>query len=187
LIGAGFMFVEIGLIQRLSVLLGHPVYALGVLLSSIIAAAGFGSLLSERLRVEGARWTLALPAVATSLIMTASIVSRRQVAGLAGASLVTKALGALGVIVPLGLVLGVFFPTGMRLVRERRSGETPWYWAINGVFGVLASALAVLVSIHFGISRTFWIGAGCYAALTPCIVSLRRLGVGDQGPPRAGG
>ncbi len=53
------------------------------------------------------------------------------------------------------------------------------------MFGVLASALAVLVSIHFGISRTFWIGAGCYAALTPCLVGLRRLQVAGLDPPGA--
>jgi hypothetical protein len=175
LIGVGFMFVEIGLIQRLSVLLGHPVYALGVLLSGIIAAAGAGSLLSERLAFERSRWTVALPGVTAALIVIASLVSRWQAVGLAGASTVNRALASLGLIVPVGLVLGVFFPVGMRLVRERGSGETPWYWAINGVFGVLASALAVLVSIHFGISRSFWISAGCYAALTPCTIALRRM------------
>jgi hypothetical protein len=185
-IGAGFMFVEIGLIQRLSVLLGHPAYALGVLLSGIIAAAGFGSLLSERLDLETARWTPVVPAVATAMILAASIVSRWQAVGLAGASVVTKALASLGLIVPVGLVLGVFFPMGMRLVRAQRSGETPWYWAVNGVFGVLASSIAVLVSIHFGISRTFWISAACYAVLTPCIVALRRMRIAGQDPPAEG-
>jgi hypothetical protein len=189
LIGAGFMFIEIGLIQRLSVLLGHPVHALGLLLCGIIASAGVGSLLSERLPLVRARWTVALPAAATAMILTASAVSRWLTVGLASAGTVTRALAALGVIIPLGLLLGVFFPMGMRLVSAQRSGETPWYWALNGVFGVLASALAVLVSIHFGISRSFWVSAGCYAALTPCIIALRQMqaaGPHGEGEPSGG-
>jgi predicted membrane-bound spermidine synthase len=175
LIGAGFMFVEIGLIQRLSVLLGHPVYALGVLLCGIIAAAGFGSLLSGRLPLERAGWAVMLPGGAAALILAASLVSRWQAVGLGGANTLTRALASLALIVPVGLLLGLFFPMGMRLASQRGFGETPWYWAINGIFGVLASALAVFVSIHFGISRTFWISASCYAALTFCVVALRRM------------
>jgi hypothetical protein len=49
LIGLGFMFIEIGLIQRISVFMGHPIYALSVVLFSIILSTGLGSLLSEKL------------------------------------------------------------------------------------------------------------------------------------------
>ena len=48
-IGAGFMCVEIALLQRLSLFLGHPVYGLGILLFSVIASTGVGSLMSELL------------------------------------------------------------------------------------------------------------------------------------------
>ena len=52
--------------------------------------------------------------------------------------------------------------------------DTPWYWALNGVFGVLSSALAVLFSISFGISVTLYIAAACYAALPLCVRGMRR-------------
>jgi hypothetical protein len=46
LIGAGFMMVEIGLLQRMTVFLGHPIYSLSVLLFSLILTTGIGSFLS---------------------------------------------------------------------------------------------------------------------------------------------
>ena len=77
---------------------------------------------------------------------------------------------------PLGLLLGLFFPTGMQLARSAGSQETPWYWALNGIFGVLCSALAVLISIYVSISMNFYIGVACYSLLVLC---LRRMGRGD--------
>ena len=76
------------------------------------------------------------------------------------------------VILPLGVLLGFFFPTGMRLVRAAGDSETPWYWALNGIFGVLASALAVFFAIFSGISTNFYAGAICYAAVLACLVQI---------------
>jgi hypothetical protein len=70
--------------------------------------------------------------------------------------------------------MGFFFPTGMRLVAEIASADTPWYWALNGVFGVLMSAVAVFISIHFGISVNLWMAAGCYVAVVGAVVAVRR-------------
>ena len=64
LIGLGFMFVEIGLIQRLSIFLGHPVYGLAIGLFGIILSTGLGSFLSEHLPLDRPRrlivWAVAL-------------------------------------------------------------------------------------------------------------------------------
>jgi hypothetical protein len=73
--------------------------------------------------------------------------------------------------------MGVCFPAGMRLVRQAGSGDTPWYWALNGMFSVLCSALAVFVSIYLGISTSLYIGAACYFALLLCLPGLRRVPV----------
>ena len=52
--------------------------------------------------------------------------------------------------------------------------DTPWYWALNGVFGVLFSAIAVLVSIYAGISINFYIAAACYCEVLIPLEGLRR-------------
>lgn len=178
LIGAGFMLVEIALLQRLSVFLGHPVYALGVLLFGMIASAGCGSFLSERVPIARLLRHV-LPAAMAAAILVASWAFPILLPRLASASMPLKAAVSLALIVPLGTLMGVFFPYGMRLVQRRGLEETPWYWALNGVFGVLCSAMAVLISMRFGISANLWIAAGCYATLSPCMAAMSRAAQRD--------
>ena len=80
------------------------------------------------------------------------------------------------IIASLGLLMGMFFPTGMQLVRTVGDAETPWYWALNGIFGVLCSALAVFFSIYFGVSTNFYIAALCYALILPWIYFIYNAG-----------
>jgi spermidine synthase len=177
LIGAGFMCVEIALIQRLSVFLGHPVYALGILLFTIILSTGIGSLISERLPFRS-RWILfVLPVVSALAILAVRFGLTGLVAGMITAPVLTKILLSIAVIFPLGLVLGFFFPTGMKMLKLSAASETPWYWALNGIFGVLCSAIAVFISIYGGISINFYIGAVCYAALIPCLMFMRTMSI----------
>lgn len=173
-IGAGFMFAQIALIQRLSVFLGHPTYALGVLLFTMILSSGCGSLLSERLPVTRRAWLLLCPLVAGAslwaLDLGLSAVLGRMITSGQGARIAV----AVALIAPLGLVLGFFFPTGMRLARDAGSAETPWFWALNGVFGVLCSAAAVLVSLYFGISTNLRIAGICYVSVAVFALALRQ-------------
>ena len=71
--------------------------------------------------------------------------------------------------------MGVCFPTGMTLVRQTGGGDTPWYWALNGMFSVLCSAIAVFTSIYISISFSLYIGAACYISLLICLPGLRRV------------
>lgn len=88
--------------------------------------------------------------------------------------MVLKTLSAILVILPMGLVMGLFFPTGMKLVKTANSTEAPWYWALNGIWGVLSSAVAVFTSIYISVSLNFTIGAICYGLLPLCIIGLVR-------------
>jgi hypothetical protein len=92
-------------------------------------------------------------------------------------SMIVEAMGikillSVFMIFPLGFCLGCFFPVGMHLVAPAHSGKTPWYWALNGIFGVLCSALAVLISIYAGISFNFYLAAIFYALLFPVVRKL---------------
>ncbi len=165
LIGAGFMFVEIALIQMLSVFLGHPVYALGILLFTIIASTGIGSFLSTRLPLTG--WLFVLPLIMVSGIILTLFFLPLLISSMITSAMLEKIVVSIVVIFPLGMLMGLFFPTGMRLVKG--DSDTPWYWALNGIFGVLCSALAVFFSIYFGISINFYIAACCYAMLLICL------------------
>jgi len=172
LIGAGFMFVQIALIQRLSVFLTHPVYAFGVLLFTMIASTGVGSYLSEHLPLTRRPWIFAYPLVTAAAILVVLAILPVILSSLMASAMSVKILASILVIFPLGMLLGLFFPTGMRVFRDLQAAETPWYWALNGIFGVLCSALAVFISIYFGISTNFIIAALCYAAILFSLVRI---------------
>jgi hypothetical protein len=165
LIGAGFMFLEIALIQRLSIFLGHPVYALGIILFTIILSTGIGSLLSDYLRLTHKPWIFLLPIVSAVAILLARFALTALLANMMTATMSQKIAASIIVIFPLGVLLGFFFPAGMKLVKPLVGSETSWYWALNGSFGVLISAVAVFVSIYLSISTNFYLAAVCYAGL----------------------
>jgi len=167
LIGIGFMMIEIGLLQRMSVFLGHPVYSLSVLLFTLILATGIGSFVSEVLPLDSR------PRFLIWALFTAAYVAAlphwlpRIFLAFDSANLLTRAVLCVISIAPAGLLLGFGFPTGMRLISAIDPRPTPWFWGINGAAGTLASTVAVASSISFGIGTTLTIGATCYILLIP--------------------
>jgi hypothetical protein len=175
LIGLGFMFIEIGLIQRISIYLGHPVYGMSIGLFGIIVSTGLGSLCSYRLSLlSGLRIQLWAGALGLYLILL-SYWFPLLIDQFAAGSLLVRAAVSLMAIVPSGVLMGFGFPTGMEIVNAIDTRPTPWFWAVNGAAGVLAAGIAVLVSIHATISTTLWCGAACYLLLAPIAIYLGRL------------
>jgi spermidine synthase len=172
LIGIGFMALEIALIQRLSVFLGHPIYALGVLLFTLILSAGAGSYASTVFRFTKAWHLTMLPMLMIVLIWLehSGLIFITQT--MITSSRIEKIVLSIVLIAPAGMLMGFFFPTGMKLASRSGSDNTPWYWALNGIFGVFASAAAVFISIYYGISTNFVIAAVCYAGCLPCYVVM---------------
>jgi hypothetical protein len=172
-LGLGFMFVEMALLQRLSVFLGHPTYSLAVALASLILTTGIGSLISERLPLSNTRrvviWSAMLAVYLLILPLWLSpLMSVSQAGGIAERSLV-----AFLAILPAGLLMGFGFPTGMRLVMALDARPTPWFWGVNGAGGVLGSSLALACSMSFGINTTLFVGAVLYVAVIPAAALLR--------------
>src|SRR5262249_17281016 len=175
LIGLGFMFAEIALIQRLSLFLGHPVYALSIGLFSIILSTGLGSLLSERLTpVRTGHFVIWRSLLAAYLLLLAQGLPDLPPSSLAAASLAWRASNSIGVFFPAGLLMGFAFPTGMRLVTRLDARLTPWLWGVNGAAGVLAAGVAVACSIGFSIDVTIRVGGFCYALLLVFALVLLR-------------
>ena len=173
LIGFGFMFVEIGLIQRLSLFLGHPVYGLAVGLFGLILSTGAGSLLSDVIPLANARRLVAWCGLTALYLGSLPFWLPGVVLAFEALPIGGRAGIAILMIVPAGLLMGFGFPTGMRLVNALDRRPTPWFWAINGAAGVLAASIAVIVSIALSISASIWTGAACYLLLAIAGVSLR--------------
>ena len=182
LIGAGFMFAEIAMIQKLSVFLGHPVYALGILLFTVIASTGIGSFLSDRIPLTRTPFNIIFPVLTALAIVAQKFVLSIMVSNMIAEPITTKALACVAAIFPLGILLGFFFPTGMKFFKPLVADDTPWFWALNGIFGVLSSALAVFISIYFGISFNFFIAAGCYILIALPIRWASRVKIPETSP-----
>jgi hypothetical protein len=173
LIGLGFMFIEIGLIQRISVIMGHPLYALSVVLFSIILSTGAGSLLSEKLMpTQPVSIVLWLGLLVAYVLALPHWLPETMHAYWESAGLLTRSLVSVGVILPAGVFMGFGFPCGMRLVMNHDARPTPWFWGVNGAAGVLASGVAVVCSIVFSIDATLRVGAVCYLLLIPTAILL---------------
>jgi len=174
MLGMGFMLAEISLIQRLVLFLGQPVLSLSVLLFSILAGVGIGSLYTGRFsrdRILKVVIISCLIIVAMLFIYTFSLPSIFN--ELLGLSLNIRLLSTVGMLVPLGFFMGFPFPSGLRLLREKKmENNIPWMWGINGTGSVLGSALAMLIAVSLGFREALLVSAGCYIIV---FLMFRRL------------
>ncbi|MBM4361280.1 MAG: hypothetical protein FJ104_01275 [Deltaproteobacteria bacterium] len=174
-IGLGFMFVEVSEMQRLMLLLGKPIYALSVVLFTLLVGSGLGSLSSaaivDRLKVP----PLAALAGLIALLTVVGVITPSLVAALAPASTPARIGAAAAMLLPMGFAMGLPFPLGLRLAGER-SVLVPWLWGINGAASVLCSVLAMVVALGGGISASYWCGVAAYGgALAAYAVAARRV------------
>jgi len=177
-IGTGFMLIEVSLLQRLIIFLGHPVYSLTVLLFVLLLAGGAGSYLSSR--VFGGdlqRRGLQLLAAAAAVLAGAALVTPQLVASFAGAETPVRIAACAALLGVMGLFLGTLFPLGMRLATASRPQLAPWLWGVNGATSVLASVLAVVIAMIFGISASFWTGVASYVVAAIAFAAAGRVGV----------
>lgn len=172
LIGAGFMFAEISILQFFGVFLGHPTYAMSVCLFSLILSTGLGSLASAYCPLDSARRFAIWGALVGAYLLVAQWGLASLFESTTAQALPVRILISLAVVMPVGFLMGFAFPTGMLLVEKIDSEATPWFWAINGAVGVLASVLAVMVSMAHGINVTMLLAALCYLALIPVARAL---------------
>jgi spermidine synthase len=154
-LGAGFMLIEVSILQRFVLLLGHPVYSLTVTLFSLLLGTGIGAAWSRRLRdatlvrstaimlVAIAVISIAVIAVVTPLVMWAIPFARSTRIGIAVATLL-----------PIGIALGIPMPAGIRLLSARAPQMVTWAWGINGALSVVGATLAIFIAMNWGFGVT---------------------------------
>jgi hypothetical protein len=164
-LGAGFMLLEVALLQRFVLLLGHPVYSLTVTLFSLLLGTGLGSLISRRVPAPRVKTVTvrALIGVLAVAALSPLIVSRLIDIAIPW-PLWLRAGVAAAVLIPVGVLLGMPLPGGMRLLAAHRADIVPWGWGMNGAFSVVGATLAVFIAMNWGFSATLLIAALVYAA-----------------------
>jgi hypothetical protein len=182
------MFVEISLIQRMSLFLGHPIYSLAIVLFSVILASGVGSLLSDRAVPLSVGSLVGWPLVLAVYLGLLPLWWGKLLDETETGSLIERASVCLAMTVPAGVLMGFMFPTGMRLCTRIDPRITPWVWAVNGAAGVLATGAVVLVSINTSLNDSLWVGAVAYALLAvvgPQLLKLEQASEDKMNPSSA--
>jgi hypothetical protein len=161
-VGFGFILVEISLIQRFVLFLGHPTYALTVVVFLLLLSSGAGSVAARR-RINNGSKILPLLGLISALIVVHVVLLPWLLSAAVGLPFAVKLLLSGAVLAPLGFVMGMPFPTGLRLVKT-----VEWAWALNAAASVLGSVMAMIIAIHFGLTVTLLCAAAAYLLAGLC-------------------
>jgi hypothetical protein len=182
-IGIGFMFIEIPLIQRFILFLGHPVYAFSICLLSLLISSSVGSLLSRKVvPPENKVIHFLLFSLIAVITLLYAYLLPITFSSLAGVRLVLRQILSYLIIFPLGLLLGMPFPLGIRLLGNRFSAQIPWAWCINGCASVVSSVGAMMIALSGGFGLVLKLAALSYlfALCSLLLMSFRFTGHGDK-------
>lgn len=166
-LGAGFMMIEISFFQKLTFYLGSPTISLAVILTSLLAGMGIGSFASRKIYNGQNIKKLVLSGflifiIATGLFFTIPFIMN----SFSQISILNKAIITSLLLIPLGFILGIPFPTGINLTKEMRlENSVPWLYGINGTMSVLGSVLALTISTTLGFTASLILGTLCYLAI----------------------
>jgi hypothetical protein len=170
-LGLAFLFIEIAFIQRFTLFLSHPLYAVAVVLCAFLVFAGFGSGFADRL---DHRWPRLVGSVTLSSPIAVAVAGIVVTAGVYLLLLPVlfewalplpqpaKVVISIVLIAPLAFCMGMPFPLGLKRVSDRAPRWVPWAWGINGCASVLSAILATLLAIHFGFTLVVALAMALY-------------------------
>jgi hypothetical protein len=163
-LGAGFMLIEVSLLQRFVLLLGHPVYSLTVTLFSLLFGTGAGAAWSRRIDAGHLRRAaVAALALIAALALVAVVVITPLITWAIPFSRAVRMLIAVATLVPFGVALGIPMPTGIRLLAREAPQMVTWAWGINGALSVAGATLAIFIAMNWGFSATLLTASAVYA------------------------
>ncbi len=183
-IGAGYIMIEVGLIQKFVLFLGNPTYALTVVIFSLLLSSGLGSAVSRRLvgESEGALvktlGLVALLAAALGAVVSALLPATVWL------PLPLKVAMTVALVAPLGFAMGMPFPTGLARLESWHAPSVRWAWSLNAASSVLGSVSALVCAIYLGLIQTLVIGGLFYLAALAVVARVRFEAAVPE--PRAG-
>lgn len=175
-LGLGFIMIEIALLQRFTLFLGQPVYTFAVVLAGLLVFTGIGAALSDRFGATRRRLRVIVPLILLTLLLTAFLTPPIFNVAL-GWSLMTRVTISVLILAPLGILLGMPFPTGLRILGGEARALVPWAWGVNGFFTVIGTVGALILGMAFGFKVVLVIASLCYLAAL--------LAIALTGRPRA--
>lgn len=172
-LGMAFIMIELCFIKQYILFLGHPAYAIAMIISGLLVFSGIGSYISERFGDEPqAALRFVFPAI--FLLVALSIFTIPFVFKMfLGTPLIVRSLVTLVLLAPLGICMGMPFPLGLRLIHQVSPNLVGWAWGINGFMTVIGSVLTVMISLWLGFNMVLWIAGTLYLC---CLFVYGRMG-----------
>lgn len=163
-LGIGFILLEIVMMQKFVLFLGHPTYSISIILFSILISAGIGSYLSGIIinkigimkHIFFIHFSIIICIIFYIFILDFIIIKTIH------SDIILKGFITFLLVFLLGLILGMPFPTGLYLLSKEFSQTIAWAWAINAYMTVLGSMLSIIIAISFGFLTVLFCALICY-------------------------
>jgi len=172
-IGVGYILIQVALIQKFVLLLGHPVYALTVIIFSMLISSGLGSYFSRRVLMGDDRRLMMALGTVSGLVVVLAFLAPVVSAAAIGLPLPARILITAAMIALPAFAMGMPFPTGLARLEQSHPASVRWAWALNAASSVLGSASAIFLAIYIGLRGTLLIGGFMYL-LAVVVVQLTR-------------
>ncbi|MDP9053058.1 MAG: hypothetical protein M3N93_01955 [Acidobacteriota bacterium] len=169
-IGAGYILIEVALIQKFVLFLGHPTYALTVVIFSMLISSGLGSFMSRKLVRDRNGRLAAVLAVAAVLVGSLAAVLQPVLTAGVGLPLSVKIMATVLMIAPAGFAMGIPFPSGLRFLEQWHQPSVRWAWSLNAAASVLGSVGALVLALYVGLVGTMLLGGGLYLCALAVVV-----------------
>ncbi len=160
-LGLGFIMIEIALLQRYTLFLGQPVYTFAIVLASLLLFTGVGAALSTKFSVTARRSQAVIVSMILLLLVMLAFLMPLIFSAALGWPLFWRVVLSIATLAPLGVLLGMPFPVGLRLVSEQAQSLIPWAWGVNGFFTVIGTITALILGMALGFKLVL-----VFAALT---------------------
>jgi hypothetical protein len=182
-IGAGYILIQVALIQKFILFLGNPTYALSVIVFSMLIASGCGSYFSARFAGCESSGRLSLILAGVAVLVTGIAFAAEPLGTLGvGWPLPLKIAATVCLIAPAAFLMGMPFPAGLARLQARFPKAVRWAWALNSASSVLGSAAAIFLAIYIGLRATLLVSAGLY--LGALVIARLRIGASEVAPAR---
>jgi spermidine synthase len=180
MLGCGYMLIEISLIQRLTIFLGHPTWSFVVVLATMLFSSGIGSYMTNKWKGPSSLMVIISCIVLILLFYIFALYD--QLINMMALSKPLRILIAVFAISPPAFFMGMCFPLGIQIVRLFNKAFVPWAWGVNGAFSVCASILSIVIALNAGFKSTMLIGVIFYMVAFLIIFSFRNVTLTDRVP-----
>jgi hypothetical protein len=173
-LGAGFILIELVLLQKLILLLGNPTTTFAILLFTMLLSSGIGSLVSTRFVKIGIKNITFVITGIVAIGFLYVVMLPNVIYSVISEDFAVKVIVSIAILIPIGFLMGMPLPTGMRVLKSHLPTYIPWMWAINGAFSVLGAVLSVVIGILYGASYAMGMGILIYLAALGIVLGWKK-------------